>query len=71
MVRIADCRGRSGAVGIDHHGANQSNHVASVPGGETTRTQMWPHQAQAPRHGNAPDRIFDEYGLQAAFRSLL
>ena len=42
---------------------NQTN-VASVPGGETTRTQMWPQQAQAPRHETRPigNFIFDEYG---------
>lgn len=38
--------------------------VASVPGGETTRTQTWSQQAQASRHETRPigNFIFDEYG---------
>lgn len=62
MIRISAIV--AGVLALSATTAMAQVNVASVPGGETTRTQAWPQQAQASRHETRPiDKfIFDEYG---------
>jgi hypothetical protein len=62
MIRISAIV--AGVLALSASTVMAQGNVASVPGGETTGTQTWPQQAQAPRHETRPigNFIFDEYG---------
>ena len=66
MIRISAIV--AGVLALSATTAMAQVNVASVPGGDTTRTttrtQTWPEQAQASGHETRPtdNFIFDEYG---------